>query len=72
MNGKVFVVVAGLAAAVCGAWAGPEIDTSPDRVKTDLNPGLERIGTVKPRGTKEIVSSNWSLGCETVDRDYTD
>ena len=52
------------------AWAGPEMDASADRAKTDLNPGLMRIGTVKPRGTTEIHGSNWTLGCETLDRDF--
>jgi len=51
---------------------GPAIDPSPDRVATDLQPGLARIGTIKPRSTFEIESSNWTLGCETVDRDFTD
>lgn len=36
--------------------------------KTDL----PRLGTVKPRSTSEIQGSNWLIGCETMDRDYTD
>ena len=55
---------------VASSWAGPVIDTSPDRAKTDLNPGLRRIGTVTPRGANEISGSNWTLGCETLDRDF--
>lgn len=51
-------------------WAGPAIDTSADRAKTELNPGLKRIGTVAPRGADEIAGSNWTLGCETLDRDF--
>jgi len=58
-------------AALC-AQALPKIDTSPDRNKTDINPGLKVSGTIKVRGTKEIDGSNWSVGCETVDRKYTD
>ncbi len=57
---------------VASSWAGPDIDTSPDRVKTDIRPGLERIGTIQPKSAKEIRKSNWTVGCETVDRDYTD
>ena len=49
--------------------AAPLIDTSPDRAKTDLNPGLKQIGTLKPRRADEISGSNWTLGCETLDRD---
>ena len=55
------------------AWcvaAGPAIDASADRAKTDLNPGLKRIGTLRPRGADEIAGSNWTLGCETLDRDF--
>jgi hypothetical protein len=52
--------------------AGPPIDTSPDRAQTPLNPGLKQIGTIRPRGADEISGSNWTLGCETLDRDYAD
>ncbi|MFH1715833.1 MAG: hypothetical protein ABIF19_00655, partial [Planctomycetota bacterium] len=30
-----------------------------------------QIGKVRPRHAKEIQSSNWSVGAETMDRDYT-
>jgi hypothetical protein len=65
-----WVAVAGLTAA--GAAAGPNLDTSPDRAKTDLDPGLRRIGTIRPRSVDEIRGSNWTLGCETLCRDYAD
>ena len=48
------------------------IDTSPNRVKTDLSIPMTRIGTVKPRPATEIAASNWLIGCETLDRDYAD
>nr|WP_206445573.1 beta-galactosidase [Spirosoma sordidisoli] len=48
------------------------IDTRPDRVKTDFAVTMPRIGTVKPRSTSEITGSNWLIGCETMDRDFTD
>jgi hypothetical protein len=32
---------------------------------------FEQIGHLKPRHAKEIKSSNWSVGAETMDRDYT-
>ncbi|WP_309917969.1 MULTISPECIES: GH39 family glycosyl hydrolase [unclassified Arcicella] len=48
------------------------IDTSSDRVKTPFSIAYKKIGTVKPRSTKEIVSSRITVGCETLDRDYTD
>ncbi|MEI7732469.1 MAG: beta-galactosidase [Verrucomicrobiota bacterium] len=66
-----------LAGAVCctaaiTVVAGPKIDTSPDRAKTALNPGLKQIGTIKPRSANEISGSNWTLGCETLDREFAD
>jgi len=48
------------------------IDTSRNRVKTDLKIPFKYVGTIKPRSTDEIKSSNWILGCETLDRDMTD
>jgi hypothetical protein len=30
------------------------------------------LGKVKPRNANEISGSNWLLGCETLDRDFTD
>lgn len=33
---------------------------------------LPLIGEIAPRSTDEIESSNWLLGCECLDRDYTD
>ena len=48
------------------------IDTSSHRVKTDFKIGFKRIGTIKPKNTHKITSSNWILGCETLDRDMTD
>ena len=59
--------------AVAGAaLAGPAIDTSPDRAETPLNPGLKQIGTITPRGADKIPGSSWTLGCETLDRDFAD
>ena len=49
-----------------------KIDTSKDRVKTDIKIALPYLGSVKPRSTSEIESSNWLLGCETLDRDFAD
>ncbi len=33
--------------------------------------GLQCIGEIQPRHAREIESSNWSVGAETMDRDYT-
>ena len=32
---------------------------------------LRHIGEIQPRHAREIESSNWSVGAETMDRDYT-
>ena len=62
-------------ASVCEAAeyaSRPEIDTSADRVETPLRVPLRRTGTLRPRSTHEIKSSNWMLGCECNDRDLVD
>jgi len=33
--------------------------------------GFPVLGTLKPRHARDITNSNWSVGGETVDRDYT-
>lgn len=67
------VLVAGVICIAAGVVrAGPPIDTSPDRAKTDLEPGLRQIGTLRPRSANEIAGSNWTLGCETLDRSFAD
>ena len=33
-------------------------------------PGFQRLGKIKPRSAKEIASSSWSIGGETLDRDF--
>ncbi len=35
-------------------------------------PGFQYIGKYKPYLTKEVKASTWSIGGETMDRDYTD
>ncbi len=37
-----------------------------------LDPGLKEIGRLAVRDSSEIKSSKWSVGCETMDRDYAD
>lgn len=49
-----------------------KIDPSPNRVKTDFKTTLPYLGTLKPRAATEIESSNWLIGCETLDRDMAD
>lgn len=65
-------MVVGAAVSVCAAVGAYEVklDVSPDRVKTPLRVEMERIGTLRPRSVGEIRGSNWTLGCETLDRDF--
>ena len=53
-----------------------KISTSPDRVFTTLDPGLRRIGTICPPPNLTARPSRpcdlWTLGCETLDRDFAD
>lgn len=35
-----------------------------------VDPALPRIGKIKPRPAKDIVASTWSIGGETLDRDF--
>lgn len=37
-----------------------------------LDNGLEEIGRLAVRSSKDVKSSKWSVGCETLDRDYAD
>lgn len=63
----IMVLAAGLVGLAAG---GPAIDTAAERAKTPLDPGLKQLGTIRPRGADQIAGSNWTLGCETLDRDF--
>lgn len=60
-----------LFAAMALQLRGQTIDTSRFRVATDVKLPFHYIGTLKPAKANEIESSNWILGCETLDRDFT-
>ena len=49
---------------------GVELSTSENRVESPLRVSMKRVGTLAPRGVKDIRSSNWTLGCEVLDRDF--
>ena len=63
-------------ALVWASWAAAVpaqvIDNTDTRVQTTLDPGMKRIGTLTPKSVHEIGSSRWTLGCETIDREYSD
>ena len=61
------------------AWNDHEKKTAPKEkpcvtwIKLNkLDPGLEEIGRLATRTSAEVKSSKWSIGCETMDRDYAD
>ena len=59
----------------CVAFAGIDIapiDTSADRNPSPLKVEMKRIGTLRPRSANEISGSSWTIGCECLDRDFTD
>ncbi|CCH53454.1 putative exported protein [Fibrisoma limi BUZ 3] len=39
---------------------------------TDIKIDLPQLGAIKPRSVTDIESSNWLIGCETLDRDMAD
>ena len=47
-------------------------DKTVNRVETPLQIDLKQVGTIKPRDTRQIESSRITIGCEVLDRDYTD
>jgi len=49
-----------------------KIDSSKNRVVTDVKIELPYLGSIKPRSAMEIEASNWMIGCETLDRDFAD
>jgi len=42
-----------------------------ERASASPGEGYTWIGTIQPRHAREIKASNWSVGAETMDRDYT-
>ena len=54
------------------ALAEPMIDRSATRVQTTLKTGWKQLGVIQQKSVPEVNSSPWSLGCETLCRDYID
>ena len=50
----------------------PTLSTAPDRVRTPLRIDLPLLGTIRPKSVGEVGRSNWTLGCEVLDRDFAD
>lgn len=69
---KMEILLAALLLCCAATLSAQVIDNSPTRVQTTLNPGLKRIGTLMPKNVRQIGTSHWTLGCETIDREYAD
>ena len=48
------------------------METSKHNIMPELKISFIKKGVLRPRSTQEIASSNWIIGCETLDRDMTD
>ena len=70
--GRTMVAFVATMVVLAGEAHNVRIDTSADRVKTPLAVDMERIGTLRPRSVAETGDSNWTIGCETLDRDFAD
>ena len=44
---------------------------SPFAASAEPGDGYTCIGKIRPRHAREVRASNWSVGAETMDRDYT-
>ncbi|GAB2558930.1 hypothetical protein GCM10027190_05900 [Spirosoma areae] len=71
-NSVRFCVALAVVCSLATSMFAQFIDASDDRVKTPLSVNLKRIGTLKPRSTTAVESSRITVGCETLDRDFTD
>jgi len=62
-----------LAAVVVGTPSGAAEDLKLPALPVIQPPGdgYVRIGSIKPRHARQIDASSWSVGAETMDRDYT-
>ena len=70
MNRIAIFTSAALALAAEAGVYGVKLDASADRVESPLVVNMKRIGTLRPRSAGEIAASNWTLGCEVLDRDF--
>ncbi len=53
------------------AQVGSETPRDSNSLEEAFGKRYRYVGKIRPRHAREIVSSNWSIGAETMDRDYT-
>ena len=67
-----FLALYGVLFAPLPVSAQPMIDRSATRVQTTLKTGWKQLGVIQQKSVPEVDSSPWSIGCETLCRDYID
>ena len=65
------IALSGALVASAGIDLAP-IDRGPDRNPSPLRVAFTRIGTLRPRSSREIKSSPFMIDCSTMDRDMVD
>lgn len=65
-------ILALAAAAMLAAPSAAQQPTPARIADRGMQIPFPRIGQVQPRHAREIAASNWSIGGETLDRDFTD
>ncbi|MBR3086736.1 MAG: beta-galactosidase [Kiritimatiellae bacterium] len=53
-----------------GSVLGVKLKTGDDRPVSPLDPGFPLLGRLRARGAREVGCSNWTIGCEVLDRDF--
>ncbi|MGV8090562.1 MAG: hypothetical protein AB2L24_01675 [Mangrovibacterium sp.] len=71
MKRYIFVLLIFMSCVVSGFGQG-KIVRGVDQGTNISVSGLKQLGEIKTKTSDEIKSSPWSVGCETLDRDYAD
>ena len=58
------------ATAAFGGVNGVKLRTGAARPLSPLDPGLKEVGRLRARSATEVGHSNWTIGCEVLDRDF--
>ncbi len=70
--GRYLLLSTAFACAVRSAGrADPPPGADPAAESTNPGEGYRLVGKIRPRHAREIDGSNWSVGAETMDRDFT-
>jgi hypothetical protein len=74
-DGRLVVQGIVMFAVLLAPWLGPASAAEPPQeplwVERQFGSVYPFLGKIRPRHAREIAGSNWSIGAETMDRDYT-